>query len=73
MEVYEVELMSWLHSGIMYGVRDSLRLSVLQMRNLRLKDTELVSREAEVRSSVCLMISPRLPSLPQALLFIETA
>lgn len=73
MEVYEVELMSWLHSGIMYGVRDSLRLSMLQMRNLRLKDTELISREAEVRSLVCLMISPRLPSLPQALLFIETA
>lgn len=68
-----MELMPWLHSGIIYGVRDSLRLSVLQMRNLRFKDTELVSREAEVRSSVCLIISPRSLSLPQALLFIETA
>lgn len=33
-----MELMPWLHSGIIYGVRDSLRLSVLQMRNLRFKD-----------------------------------
>lgn len=33
-----MELIPWLHSGIIYAVRDSLRLSALQTRNLRFKD-----------------------------------
>lgn len=50
-------------------------IPILQMRDLSLKNIELVSRGAEVRTLICLMIKPKSQVtilLPQALLFTET-